>query len=210
MLPFSETRRVAPTLKFVKLVLNAMKNNPAEHLLNVECVLSLDTLMNARHVTKYVSKQHGFKLIVHKPYEVIGFESTSSAKNYMSTTFSHNCQSEFVQASFSILSKLPPRSHQLEYYVTNCTVVLASVVTEVMRQHSKENKIQNAALHVLDKYIVAQTELHSRFRKDAGLLLMQNALKLPDLSSESFMTKPRNPDRMRPHDPLEKDGSSHR
>jgi len=183
--PFSETRGVAPTLKIVQLVLNAMKNNPAEHLLNVECVLTLDTLMNSRHITKYVNEQHGFKCIAHKLYDIVGFESTSSAKNCMSTKFSLNCQRLFVEASFSILNKLPPRSRQLEYHVTNCTVVLASVVTEVMRQHSQETEIQSAALHALEKYIVAHPELHSRFREDGGLLLMQNALKLPDLRPES-------------------------
>ena len=92
-----------------KLVLNAMKNNPIENLLNVECVLTLDTLMNARHVTNYVSEQHGFKLIAHVLYGIIGFELTSPAKIHISTTFSHDCQSKFVQASFSILSRLPPR-----------------------------------------------------------------------------------------------------
>jgi len=50
-----------------------------------------------------------------------------------------------------------------------------------MRQHSKETKIQSAALHVLEKYIVPHPELHSRFRNDA----VQNALKLPGLGSES-------------------------
>jgi len=154
-----------------------MKNNPSEYLLNVEYVLTLDTLMNARYVKNFLSQKHGFKWIVHVLYEIIGFES----KNYTSTTFSHDSQNKFVEDSFSILSKLPPRSQPL----TNCTVVLASVVTEVMCQHKEETKIQDAALHVLDKYIIALSELHSRFRKDAGLLLTQNALKLPDLSSES-------------------------
>jgi len=187
--PLSETRNIAPTPKILKLVLNAMENNPAERLMNVECVLSLDTLMNTRHITNYASEQQVFELIVHKLYEIISaFESTSSGQNYMS----HNCQSEFVQASLSILSKLPSRSHRLQHYDTDCILNLTSSVTEVMLQYSNETKIQDAALHVLEKYIFANSEIDSSFHKDGisfhkntGLLLMKNALKLPDLSSES-------------------------
>jgi hypothetical protein len=183
--PPSDIRRPAPSLEIVQLVLSAMNNNLFGNLLNVECVFTLDTLMHARHVTNYVSRQHGFKLIVHLLYGIIGFESTSPAKISMSTVFSHDCQSKYVHASFSILSKLPPRSYKSEHAITNATVVLASVVTQIMRQHKDETKVQEVALDILNKYIIPHSELHSRFRKDAGLELTQNAMKLPGLSAES-------------------------
>jgi len=181
----SKDRRPAPVLSVVNLVLDAMSNNQNEHFLNVECILMLDALMNYQQASKFVSEKNGFKLIVRALYAIISFNSTSTAKLKMSEQFPHNIQTDFVQATFSLLSNLPPCAQNPDHSVKKSIAILASVVTQVMRQHNTQIKVQTAALNTLDKFMVPYPYLFKRFRQDTGPACMRNAIKLPDLSSES-------------------------
>ena len=177
-----QVRRPTPALSLVKLVLDAISENPTEYLLAVECVLTLDLLVDSRQVLNFVSQNDGSNIIATIFNWIIGSDSMSVPKRKMGLKFSHILQSEFVQASFSLLNKLPLCAPSKTSNIFN--VLLVRAVMQAIRQHKTDANIQNGALHTLDKYIIPHSHLHRRFRMDTGLL-MCSAIELPDLSSES-------------------------
>jgi len=173
--PLSDVRRPTPALSIVVMVLCAISENYNEHLLHVECILTLDVLMNSRQVLNFVSQQNGFDIINRTLYRIIGVGSTSAAKVKMASQFPHTLQSEFVLASFSLLSKLPLCDNS-----TDCFVV-----KQIMRQHKTEIRVQNSALYMLDKYMLPNSNMICRFRLGGGVGLVRSAIELPDLSPAS-------------------------
>jgi len=177
--PSSQVRRPTPSLRLVNLVLGAMRDHLHEYLLQVECLLTLDVLLDSRQVLNFLSQHNAARTLC----GIIGIKSTLVAKLEMGLLFLHTLQSEFVQASFSLLSKLPLCVTSTDFSAT--TVSLASVVAQVMRQHKTDSTIQSAALHTLDKYMLPYSHLHCRFRLDTSLLLVRSAIELPDMSPAS-------------------------
>jgi hypothetical protein len=179
----SQVRRPTPGLSLVKLILDTISNNP-NYLLMVECVLTLDLMMDSRQVLIFVSQHDGFNIIATTFNSVIGIDSTSTrAKRGMGLQFSHSLQSEFAQASFSLLNKLPLCPPSVDFHAT--ILFLARAVTQVILQHKTEVNIQSGGLLMLEKYMIPHSKLHQSFRMDTGLSLMYSAIELPDLSSES-------------------------
>jgi len=173
--PLSDVRRAAPALSTVAMVLNAMTKNPNEHLLHVECMLTLDVLTNSRQVLNFVSEQNGVNIVNHTLFCIIGRSDSSAAKIKMALQFPHTLQSEFVLAGFSLLSKLPLRENIIDCIVVN----------QILRQHKTEIAVQTLGLYVLDKYMLPYPDLYRSFRLGHGLTQMQSAMELPDLSPPS-------------------------
>ena len=176
----SDVRRPSTSLRLVTMVLDAMSDNYNEYLLHVECMLTLDVLITSRQVLNFVGQQDGFKKIIRSLDNIMGIDSTSTAKIKMALQFPHTLQSDFVMASLSLLSKLPLCSNLAEQSV----VILAGVVLQIMSQHNTQVALQSLALGVLDKYMLPYPALYSRFRLGFGLELTRSAMQL-DLSSES-------------------------
>jgi len=181
----SEDRRPSPSLQLMTMVLDAMSVNFNEYLLHVECMLTLNVLMNSRQLVKFVGQQDGFKKIIRSLDGIIGIDSTSTAKIRMALQFPHTLQSEFVMASLSLLSKLPVCSHLADLSFFSSSTRLSGIVVQIMAQHSTQVAIQSLALVILGKYMLPYPALYSRFCLEKGMGLTRSAMKLSDLSFES-------------------------
>jgi len=176
----SEVRRTTPSLRLVAMVLGGMSDNYNEHLLHVECMLTLDVLMNSRQVLNFVGQQDGFKKIIRSLDGIIGVGCTSTAKIKMALQFPHTLQSKFVLASLSLLSKLPLCDNPTDQSVDSSRCRLARVVVQIMRQHKTQIGVQSLALCVLDKYMLPYPALYCRFRLGFGMALTCSAMQSPE------------------------------
>ena len=177
----SEDRRPSPSVRLVKIVLDAMSDNYDEHLLHVECMLTLNVLTNSRQLLNFVAQQDGFKKIIRSLDNIMGIDSTSTAKIKMALQFPHTLQSDFVMACLSLLSKLP----LCKNLTVRSSTRLARVVMQIMRQHETQIGVQSLALCVLNKHMLPYPELYCLFGFGIGMALVHSAMNLPDLSSES-------------------------
>jgi len=183
----SEARRLSPSLRLVTMVLDAMSDNFNEHLLHVECMLTLNMLMTSRQVLNFVGQQDGFKKITCSLDYIIGADCISRARIKMGLKFPHTVQSEFVMASLSLLCKLPLRRNLTAPSLVSSSNRLARVVFHIMRQHDTQIGVQSLALCVLDKYMLPYPASCCIFRFGIGMALLHSAMNLPDLSSESHV-----------------------
>jgi hypothetical protein len=179
----SQIRRPNHSLRLVNVVLGAMRDHLDVYRLQVECILTLDVLLDSRQVLNFLGQHDAFRITTRTLFGIIGIKSVLVAKLEMGVLFPHALQSKFVQASLFLLGKLPVCVTSTDFSAT--TVSLANVVAQVMRQHKKDSTIQNAALHLLDKYMLPYSHLHHRFRQDTGLSLVRSAIELPDLTPAS-------------------------